>query len=93
MRMPWKSRSMASTARPIFCSASAMIWAVMRVHLRRRLGRGRARDERPDRLAGRDARMLSGWLRSNTTIGRSFSMHRLTAVASITLSWSRSRSA
>ena len=37
--------------------------------------------------------MLSGWLRSNTTIGRSFSMHRLTAVASSTLSWSRSRSA
>ena len=36
--------------------------------------------------------MLSGWLRSNTTIGRSFSMHRLTAVASRTLSWSRSRS-
>ena len=37
--------------------------------------------------------MLSGRLRSNTTIGRSFSMHRLTAVASRTLSWSRSRSA
>src|SRR6185437_3405237 len=28
--------------------------------------------------------MLSGRLRSNTTIGRSFSMHRLTAVASST---------
>src|SRR4029079_1363431 len=37
--------------------------------------------------------MLSGRLRSNTTIGRSFSMHRLTAVASSTFSWSRSRSA
>ena len=30
--------------------------------------------------------MLSGRLRSNTTIGRSFSMHRLTAVASSTFS-------
>ena len=37
--------------------------------------------------------MLSGRFRSNTTMGRSFSMHRLTAVASRTLSWSRSRSA
>src|SRR4029453_16780372 len=37
--------------------------------------------------------MLSGWLRSNTTIGRSFSMHSDTAAASRTLSWSRSRSA
>ena len=37
--------------------------------------------------------MLSGRLRSKTTMGRSFSMHRLTAVASRTLSWSRSRSA
>src|SRR6185312_5549117 len=38
-------------------------------------------------------RMLSGLFRSNTMIGRSFSMHRLTAVASRTLSRSRSRSA
>ena len=37
--------------------------------------------------------MLSGWLRSNTTIGRSFSMHSDTAAASRTLSWSLSRSA
>ena len=37
--------------------------------------------------------MLSGPLRSKTTIGRSFSMHRETAAPSITLSWSRSRSA
>src|SRR4029078_5478467 len=37
--------------------------------------------------------MLSGWLRSNTTIGRSFSMQRETAAASMTLSWSRRRSA
>ena len=36
---------------------------------------------------------VSGWLRSNTMIGRSFSMHRLTAAASMTLSWSRRRSA
>ena len=36
--------------------------------------------------------MLSGVLRSNTTIGRSFSMHSETAAASSTLSWSRSRS-
>src|SRR4029450_13464980 len=37
--------------------------------------------------------MFSGWLRSNPMIGRSFSIARLTAAASITLSWSRRRSA
>src|SRR5262245_31157177 len=37
--------------------------------------------------------MLSGWFRSNQTIGRSFSMHSDTAAASRTLSWSRRRSA
>src|SRR5207244_12731948 len=36
--------------------------------------------------------MLSAPLRSNTTIGRSFSMHSETAAPSMTLSWSRSRS-
>src|SRR4029079_17704364 len=36
--------------------------------------------------------MLSGALRSNTMIGRSFSRHSDTAAASRTLSWSRSRS-
>src|SRR5262249_57179112 len=37
--------------------------------------------------------MLSGRFRSNTTMGRSFSMHRLTAGAASTLCWSRSRAA
>ena len=36
--------------------------------------------------------MLSWPFRSNTTIGRSFSMHKETAAPSMTLSWSRSRS-
>src|SRR4051812_46836355 len=37
--------------------------------------------------------MLSGWFRSNTMIGRSFSIQSETAAASMTLSWSRRRSA
>ena len=41
VRIPWKSRSMASTARPILWSASAMISVVIFGHLRRRLMRPR----------------------------------------------------
>ena len=55
----------------------------MLAHLRRRLDAPEMRVPTGSPAATRV--MLSGWLRSNTTIGRSFSMHRLTAVASSTL--------
>ena len=78
---------MTSTARAILWSAAVMISWLMRAP------RSGPAMSVPTGWPAATRAMLSGPFRSNTMIGRSFSMHSDTAAPSSTLSWSRSRSA